>query len=127
MELRVNDKKLKRALTDETECRKRFGEAMAKKIRLRIDALSAAESLGDFWPPYSGPERCHELKGDLAGNFSMDVKQPYRLLFRPVTFVDETEVKHNEDSKIQSEAQDSKQQWLAIQTIEIFGIENTHD
>ena len=38
--------------------------------------------LVDFWPPNSGPERCHELKGDLAGVFSIDLKQPYRLLFR---------------------------------------------
>ena len=42
---------------------------MAKKLSLRLDALEAADTLGDFWPPYSGPERCHELKGDRAGSY----------------------------------------------------------
>jgi len=30
------------------------------------------------------PERCHELSGADKGTFSMDVKQPYRLLFKPI-------------------------------------------
>lgn len=84
MEIEIPDRKLKKALEDEKECRTRFGAEMAKKIRLRLAALEAAESLADFWPPSSGPERCHELKGNLAGTFSMDLKQPYRLLFNPL-------------------------------------------
>lgn len=119
MQLRIADKKLKRALEDDRECRKRFGLAMAKKIRLRMDALSAADSLGDFWPPYSGPERCHELDADLAGTFSMDVKQPYRLLFKPV------EVAATE-SKGQQGTENGKEHWLAIRSVEILSIEDTH-
>jgi proteic killer suppression protein len=108
-----------RALEDDAECRKQFGKAMAKKIRLRIDALSAAESLGDFWPPNSGPERCHELKGALTGTFSIDVKQPYRLLFRPVDFEDL-------DPEGEKEEKDERQRWLLIRSIEILSIEDTH-
>ena len=84
MEIYVKDNKLKAALEDERLCRKQHGADMAKKIKLRVDALRAAAALSDFWPPFSGPERCHELKADLAGTFSMDVKQPYRLLFAPI-------------------------------------------
>jgi hypothetical protein len=48
---------------------------MMRKIMLRLSELRAAVSLADFWPPMSGPERCHELKGELAGTFSIDLKQ----------------------------------------------------
>ena len=67
MEIHVSDKKLRAALENEADRRRRYGANMAKKIALRFDALRAADSLVDFWPPNSGPERCHELKGDLAG------------------------------------------------------------
>src|SRR5471030_2533755 len=83
MEIRAKGK-LKAALENEAVCQKQYGRDMTRKIMLRRDALRAANSLGDFWPPESGPERCHELKGELAGTFSMDLKQPYRLLFEPI-------------------------------------------
>lgn len=114
MEILVKDKKLKASLEDPATCQKLYGKDMAKKIRLRVDALAAAVSLVDLWPPMSGPERCHELKGDLAGLFSVDLKQPYRLLFRSngVTGAD-PEV-------------DEKHRWTLIKSIEILSIRDTH-
>ena len=106
-------KKLKRDIEDDARRQKRFGTEMSNKIKLRMAALSAAESLVDFWPPYSGPERCHELKGDLAGTFSMDLKHPYRLLFIPA------------DLK-ETEFEDEKQRWQSIKAIEVTSIEDTH-
>jgi proteic killer suppression protein len=79
MEVRAKGGKLKAALENEAVCQKRYGRDMTKKIMMRLGELGAADSLADFWPPNSGPERCHELKGDLAGTFSMDLKQPYLL------------------------------------------------
>src|SRR5580658_6590003 len=76
--------KLKAALENETVCQKQYGRDMTKKIMMRVNEMRAAISLADFWPPMSGPERCHELKGDLAGTFSIDLQQPYRLLFVPI-------------------------------------------
>jgi len=29
------------------------------------------------------PARCHPLQGDRAGEFAVDVHQPYRLIFEP--------------------------------------------
>jgi plasmid maintenance system killer protein len=87
---------------------------MAKKIQIRMAALAAAESLVDFWPPSSGPERCHGLKADLAGTFSIDLKHPYRLLFKP------TDPEHS------SAAKDEKARWAAIKSIVVTGIEDTH-
>jgi hypothetical protein len=50
MEVQVSDRKLKKTLEDEKECKKRLGAEMAKKIQIRMGALLAAESLADFWP-----------------------------------------------------------------------------
>ncbi len=112
MELVIPDKKLKRMLEDDSERRKRFGADMAKKVKVRMDSLAAADCLADFWPPGSLPERCHELKADLKGKFSMDVKQPYRLLF--------TVAVRSQDYD------DERQRWAAIKSVEIVGIEDTH-
>ena len=94
---------------------------MAKKISLRLKALEAAESLADFWPPYSGPERCHELKGDLAGVYSIDVNHPYRLLFTAAADPDDTPDGPAADND------DGKQRWMAIRKIILIRVEDTHD
>jgi plasmid maintenance system killer protein len=116
----VANKKLKRALEDDTERQKRFGREMAKKIRLRVSALSAADTLGDFWPPFSPPERCHELKADLDGYFSMDLTHPYRLLFKQL------DSEENTSAQLKLELLDQKQRWQSIESILITGIEDTH-
>ena len=114
MEIFAKNKKLKGALDDEAVCKQRFGADMTKKLRLRLGALRAADSLATFWPPNSGPERCHELKGDLEGTFSIDVKQPYRLLFKPI-----------EDTPPQDRTNE-QERWGSIAAVEVIGIENTH-
>jgi plasmid maintenance system killer protein len=106
--------KLKRTLENEAACQKQYGRDMTKKIMMRLGALRAAVSLTDFWPPNSGPERCHELKGNLAGTFSIDLKQPYRLLFVPV-----------EESALEDRS-DEQKRWASITKIEIVAIEDTH-
>ena len=65
----VGDNKLRRALQDETARKRQYGAGMADKLRLRLAALESAKSLADFWPPKSGPERCHELIGQRVGVF----------------------------------------------------------
>ena len=87
---------------------------MAKKLTDRFAVLRAAESLIEFWPPYSGPERCHELKGDRRGTFSVDLNQPFRLLFRPIEV--EMDLNHH----------DEKERWDSIRKIDLIGVEDTH-
>lgn len=106
--------KLKAALEDESLCQKHYGRDMTKKIMMRVNQLRAADSLVDFWPPTSGPERCHELKGNLAGTFSIDLKQPYRLLFVPI------------EDNAPEDRTDEQKRWASITTIEIVAIEDTH-
>lgn len=114
VEIFSRDKGIRAALDSEASCQRRYGVAMSKKLLLRIAALRAAVSLADFWPPKSGPERCHELQGKGAGIFSMDVKQPYRLLFKP------NEGQEPEDRSNEHE------RWKTIKSLELLTIEDTH-
>ena len=109
----MGDRKLKAALEDDALCQRRFGKPMTRYIRIRVGALDAAQTLYDFWPPKSKPERVHELTGGRAGTFSMDVKQPYRLLFRPL----------NEPA---DPPENEQERWNLIKAIEILRIEDTH-
>jgi plasmid maintenance system killer protein len=114
METTFRTRALKVALEEEKACRRTYGAEMAKKIRLRLTALRAAEALVDFWPPMSGPERCHALKENLAGQFSMDLKHPYRLLFVATNAPEKTAYPNEVE------------RWTAITSVEIVGIEDTH-
>lgn len=114
MDLFISDKKLRRAIEQQT-LDQRYGTDMSKRISLRLNTLRAAESLGDFWPPKSGPERCHELKGDLIGIFSVDLKHPYRLLFKP------------KKETPPPDRSDERQRWQSITAIDILAIEDTHE
>ena len=111
----VGDNKLRTAIDDEGVCKRRYGADMAKKLTLRLASLRAAVSLADFWPPKSGPERCHELKGDREGIFSFDLKQPYRLLLQPV------------GTNVSQDRSNEQQRWKSITAIEILSIEDTHE
>ena len=89
---------------------------MAKKLEMRLNALSAAESPATFWPPNSKPERCHELKGKRVGEFSMDLVQPQRLIFEPT----DGELKKRHASG------DERIRWSAIRDVNVIGNEDTH-
>ena len=109
----ISRNKLQRLIGDEKKLRQKFGHEMARKIQLRINSLNAAESLADYWPPNSTPERCHELKGDLKGYFSIDLKHPYRLLIVPSVSISKDE-------------QREVDRWKQITEVEIIRVENTH-
>jgi proteic killer suppression protein len=117
MRILIPNNKLRHSLEGDKARQRQFGIEMAKKIRLRMEALAGAETLGDFWPPYDPPERLHELKGDMAGHFSMDLKHPFRFLFRAIEpRADKTSVKALADFE----------RWRSIDTIEVIAIEDTH-
>ena len=70
--------------------------------------------MADFWPPNSGPERCHELKGNLKDIFSIDLKQPYRLLFNVI------------EAESGKNRLDGRERWKNITEIELIEIRDTH-
>jgi proteic killer suppression protein len=95
---------------DDRALKKKYGPQMARKIRQRLDDLSAADTLSVM---RSLPGRCHELTADLAGTLSVDLVQPQRLLFRPTEPV--------------PRLPDGGLDWTKVTSIEIVGIEDTHE
>jgi plasmid maintenance system killer protein len=89
------------------------GDRRARLIMRRMEVLRAADCLKDFWPPNSGPERCHELVGDRAGQLSMDLDHPYRLIFTP-------------DHDPHPTRPEGGLDWQQVTAIIIFGVEDTH-
>jgi len=87
------------------------GPKRADLIRRRLDDLSAAVSLQDM--RYLPQARCHELKGNKAGQLSVDLDHPYRLIFRPA----------NEPIP---KKPDGGLDWSKVTAIEIIGVEDTH-
>jgi plasmid maintenance system killer protein len=90
---------------------KAHGEARAKLIRRRLDALRAAVVLADL---RNTPGRLHELKGDRKGQFSLDLDGPYRLLF----VANHNPVPARPEGGID---------WTRITAVTILGVEDTHE
>ena len=81
MDILFNSRKLEKKLSNFNALKRRYGTEQAKKIQQRIFELQAADNLDILW---ALPQiRAHELKGNLAGQVSLDIKHPYRLLIKP--------------------------------------------
>ena len=108
-------KKLEKELNEWAKLVKVHGARRAKKIGLRMMEFRAAASLMDFWPPKSGPGRCHELtQGKRKGQLSVDLDHPYRLIFTPA---------HDPVPK----REDGGLDWARVTAIKILGVEDTHE
>jgi proteic killer suppression protein len=73
--------KLEKASNREREGDRMWGPESARKVRRRLAELAAADSLAVVakYPP----ARLHPLKGNRKGQFAVDVKHPFRLIFEP--------------------------------------------
>ena len=58
--------------------------------------------------------RCHQLRGNRAGQLSLDLDHPYRLIFEP----DHDPIPRKEDGGMD---------WTQITAIVIIGVEDTHE
>ncbi len=83
MDLRFADRKLEKECNDARLLLRKHGKRRADLLRRRLAVLAAADALADLGPPYRGPLRCHQLTGDRAGQLSIDLDGPYRLIFVP--------------------------------------------
>jgi proteic killer suppression protein len=73
--------KLQKICSKQNEAVKKLGLKMADKLQQRMMELSAADCLADV--STLRPTRCHPLKGNRSGQFSVDLDHPYRLIFIP--------------------------------------------
>lgn len=74
-------KKLQKICSKQKEAIKYLGVDKAQKLQQRMMELRAADCLADV--SILRPTRCHPLKGNRSGQFSVDLDQPYRLIFIP--------------------------------------------
>lgn len=80
MEIIFRNAKLEKQCTDSRLMERTWGRDQAKKLRQRLDDLRAAANLAVM---RTLPGRCHELTADRAGQLSLDLQHPDRLLFEP--------------------------------------------
>ena len=82
MEVSFASRSMQKACSVQREARKEWGERLARKVQQRLMELkNAADTLADI--SHLPPARCHELTGDRAGQLSVDLVHPFRLIFTP--------------------------------------------
>jgi plasmid maintenance system killer protein len=111
MKIVFKEEKFRKECNDYRLLQARRGTAQAKLIKRRLDDLRAVENLAVI---RQLPGRCHELKGNRAGQLSIDLDGPYRLLFEPIMNPDVETTNSNLD-------------WAKVTSIKIWGVENTHE
>ena len=79
VKIRFKNRRLEKTFNCENALKRRFGDAIAKKIALRMAVLRSVENLNEV--PPSKPERRHQLTGKRKEQFAVDLSQPYRLVF----------------------------------------------
>jgi plasmid maintenance system killer protein len=112
MKVYYRTKKLEKLCASEKESIKALGVERARKLRRRLVQLSAAATLAEI--ERVPPARCHELSQDRAGQLSVDLAHPYRLIFIPAN----DPVPRRRDGGLD---------WSAVTSIEIIEIADTHD
>ena len=81
MEIFFASRKMQKQCASEKETIKKWGSQNGERVRRRLAQLRAAENLAVMMALPFG--RCHPLKGDRRGQFAVDVKHPFRLIFEP--------------------------------------------
>jgi plasmid maintenance system killer protein len=91
---------------------RRHGPRRAELIKRRMQQLRAAEVLEQM--RFLPQARCHELTGNRAGQLSVDLDHPYRLIFIPA-------------GDPFPRKPDGGLDWTRVTAIVILGVEDTHE
>lgn len=81
MDITFKTAKLEKTFNSEKMLIREYGAENARYIMRRMSVLRAAPVLAEV--PNRNPERCHELKGNRKGQFAVDIKDPFRIVFIP--------------------------------------------
>ena len=111
MDITFRNRKMLRTFNSESLLIREYGSENGKIIRLRLAFLQAAENLSKV--PFSKPFRLHELIGKRKGQFAVDVKHPFRLIFIP----NHEPIPRKDDNGIDLER---------VTAIEIINVEDYH-
>jgi len=111
VELSFANRKLAKELADERTIVRNYGADNGRRICQRLTQLMAADNLETL--RLLPQTRAHELIGDRAGQISVDVRHPYRLLLVP----DHDEIPRKPDGGLD---------WMRVTKVKILGIVDTH-
>jgi len=81
MVVHYKSQKMKKLCDRADVMKKELGNEMADKLQNRLVLLEATPTLAGI--PTDPPPRCHELHENRHGQFAVDLKYPYRLIFLP--------------------------------------------
>ena len=81
MEINFKTRKLEKTFNSQEKLVRNFGSENARIIMRRMTVLAAAPCLADV--SHQRPERRHALEGNRKGQYAVDLKHPYRLIFKP--------------------------------------------
>ena len=79
MEITYKNKKIEKVCTDAKVSDKTYGKEMSEKIQMRIDEITAADTVEMMIQYHIG--RCHPLTNNRKGQYAVDLVHPYRLVF----------------------------------------------
>jgi plasmid maintenance system killer protein len=111
MIIEYSSKKQKQLYDSSKKLTRRYGSENARKIRMRMDDLDSAINLDEM---QCLPGHTHELHGNRAGTFSIELHKGWRLIFEPVE--DPPPLK-----------KDGGLSWTEITEIRILDVEDYHD
>ena len=80
MKIVFSPKRLGKLCNSLEEAQKKWGTERGKRVLDRLNEMHDADNLRILCLVH---DRCHPLKGNRKGQWSVDLKQPYRLLFEP--------------------------------------------
>ena len=75
-----SDPKLQKSCSSDRQGRRTLGAEQWKVLQRRLVSLEAAPTLADM---AGVPGNCHQLSGDRAGQFALNLRGSYRLIFEP--------------------------------------------
>jgi plasmid maintenance system killer protein len=111
MDILFRDAKLKKLCSNQKNLARPLGKDQSQRLLRRLDQLRAATVLEDL---RNAPGRCHELTKNRAGQLSLDLVHPDRLIFEPA------------DQPIPVK-DDGGLDWSQVAIVEIVGIVDTHE
>ncbi len=79
MDITYKTKKIEKICTNVKAADRTYGKEMAEKIHMRIDEITAADTVEMMIQFRIG--RCHPLTNNRKGQYAVDLVHPYRLVF----------------------------------------------
>ena len=79
MQITYKSRRLEKVCTSAYEAEKQYVREMAQKIQMRLDQISAADSVEMMIQFKIG--RCHPLTGNRKNQYAVDLVHPFRLVF----------------------------------------------